>query len=86
MCCRTYLLALMLLVSGFAVGASLRSDLDACRGDAACVAHMEQSRQVAVAATKAATSDGFIPTAVGYLVSLTVGVFGGHKLSKKQVV
>lgn len=80
---KIWVLSIFFLFCGCAAVASMKTDLDACRGDAACTQRMEQSQQVAVSATKAATSDGVIPTAVGYLVSLIVGVFGGHKLSKK---
>lgn len=76
----------LFLLAGCTAVASMKSDLDACRGDAACAERMEHARVVSTDTTKAATSaatDGFIPTAVGYLVSLVVGVFGGHKLAKK---
>lgn len=83
---KMWVLSIFFLFCGCAAVASMKTDLDACRGDAACTQRMEQSRQVAVSATKAASAatDGFIPTAVGYLVSLVVGVFGGHKLAKKS--
>lgn len=70
-------------MSGCAAGASLRSDFDACRGDAACVQQMEQVRASTVAATKAATSDGLIPTFAGCIASLIAGLIGGHRISKK---
>lgn len=81
---KIWILSIFFLFCGCAAVASMKSDLDACRGDVDCAQRMERSRTVAVQATKAATSDGVFPTAVGYLVSLVVGVFGGHKLTKKQ--
>jgi len=76
---------LLFLLAGCSAAASVRSDFDACRADPVCVQRMEDSRLAATRATQAATSDGFIPTLVGYFASLFVGVIGGHKLSKKQV-
>ena len=46
---------------------------------------MEQARQAAVVAAKAATQDGVIPTLVGSLVAFFVGVVGGRRLNKKAV-
>jgi len=73
------------MLCGCAAFGSLKSDYDACMSNATCVAQVERSRAVSTQVTKDATSDGVIPTAVGYLVSLIVGVFGGHKLAKKAV-
>ena len=73
----------LFLTAGCAAGASLRSDLDACRGDAACVQHMNDARDAAVIATKSATQDGLLPSLAGYFASLLVGLVGGHRLSKK---
>lgn len=78
-------LLILLLLCGCAAFASVKSDYDLCMSNATCVAQVQRSRDVSTQVTHAATSDGVIPTAVGYLVSLIVGVFGGHKLAKKAV-
>lgn len=75
----------LLLLCGCAAFASVKSDYDLCMSNATCVAQVQRSRDVSTQVAKGATSDGVIPTAVGYLVSLIVGVFGGHKLAKKAV-
>ena len=80
---KMWIISIFFLFCGCAAFGSLKSDYDACMSNATCVAQVERSRAVSTQVTKDATSDGVIPTAVGYLVSLIVGVFGGHKLSKK---
>ena len=80
---RKAFLVCLFLMSGCAAGASLVSDYDACRADPVCVQRMADARDASTRAAAAATPEGLIPTLVGYLVSLVVGVVGGHKLSKK---
>jgi len=82
---RKCFLIVCFLLAGCSAVASVKSDLDACRGDVACSQRMEDARVASATATKAATQDGLLPSLAGYLVSLLVGVLGGHRLSKKVV-
>lgn len=80
---RLSFLVVMFLCCGCAAYGSMRSDYEACLSNSTCVAQMERARSVSTAATRAA-SDGVLPTIVGSLVSLVVGIFSGHKLSKNR--
>jgi len=82
---RKAMLVCLFMMCGCAAGASMVSDYEACRANPECVQKMESSRVIATQATAAATPEGLIPTLVGYFVSLVVGVFSGHKLTKKAV-
>lgn len=75
----------MFVLFGCAAVKSTVSDYERCKGDAACLARMQLSHDVAEAGVKPFDFNGYIVQSVGMLASLLTGLIYGRKVGKQNV-